>query len=151
MATLVIYKIYFYVLAQGTHPLHYSQRLRVITFDRRLRSRVKRQAHLLMPPLRCTNCWNGSAWCLIAVAYRMTLDHLLRVRGPQGPASPFHITPFSGPPRHQVVDGTQVRIDRVPSAAALTFGPGVPNPVEVLAQGFPGVWNGLWLGLLFAG
>jgi Protein of unknown function (DUF992) len=55
---------------------------------------------------------------------------------PQGPTSSVYIALFSGPPSHQVVDGTQVCIDRVPPAAALAIRPGVPNPVEVLPQGF---------------
>jgi hypothetical protein len=54
---------------------------------------------------------------------------------PQGPASPFDVAPFGGPPSHQVVDRGQVPVDRVPPAAALAYSPGVPNPVNILPQG----------------
>jgi hypothetical protein len=67
---------------------------------------------------------------------------------PQGSPSSFHRAPFGGPPSYQVVDGRQIAIDRVPSAATLAFRPRAADPVEVLTHGFLRVGNYLRLWLL---
>jgi hypothetical protein len=133
----------------------------------RLRNQVPRPrhrdraAHALMPPLRWMNWSSGSDSGLYPDAYRITRDHLLRVRlsafigsavrrmiaangssrsdrqllQAQRPASSVVFPALGRPPRHQAVDGGQVAIDRVAVPAGLAVDPGTAEPFQALAQG----------------
>ena len=62
----------------------------------------------------------------------------------QRPASSVDFPAFRRPPGHQVVHGGQVAIDRVPVPGGLAVSPGIADPLQVLAQGFRRVRNGLF-------
>jgi hypothetical protein len=116
-----------------------------------------------MLPLCWTNRARGSDTDLYAAAYRITRDHLLRVRLSPSAGSAVHrrtaakassrsetfncckrsarrtrsiSRPRGQPPRHEVIHGVQVPIDRLPVPAGPAVFPNTAEPFQVLAQGF---------------
>jgi hypothetical protein len=55
----------------------------------------------------------------------------------QGPASSVDFLALGRPPRNEALDGGQVAIDRVAVPGGLAVSPGIADPLQVAAQGFP--------------